>query len=523
MEAQRTNSLGPWILAVAFAAGLHVGCATESPSGATDGDVTPPDVEATIGETQAVVGELPDTEPREDQLVRVGTSAWEELASNQGARTGDLDMMVERRTIRALVVPSMTNYFLDGPVQRGAAYEAFKLFEEWINEEFESGAVKLHVVLVPTTRDLLFRQLAEGYGDIGAGGLTITQSRQQLVDFADPFLPDVREVLVTGPSAPEMNSLEDLAGHEVYVRRSSSYYESLEELNVRFRGDGREAMTLRLAEEYLEDEDLLELVDTGTLPFAVVDGYKAEFWAQIYENITVRDDLAFRTGGEIAWAIRKDSPQLAELLSRFVAEHKKGTLMGNIILNRYLRDTSRVRNVFADETRQAYSATVALFREYAADYGFDHLMMMAQGYQESHLDQSKRSHRGAIGIMQLLPSTASDKAVGIPNIEEADRNVEAGIRYMRWIRDTYFADSEVDDVNKTLFSFASYNAGPNRIARLRREADERGLDANRWFNHVELIVAEEIGRETVEYVSNIYKYYAAFRMLEESQRAPSEQ
>lgn len=514
MNIRRNGKIGFGVFAVALAV-LQFGCAGGGESDPSAG-VALLDAETSVGETQAVVGDLPDTAPPPDQLVRAGTSAWEELGINKAARTGDLDMMIEQRVIRALVVPSLTNYFLDGPVQRGAIYEGFKLFEEWVNEEFETGTVKLHVVLIPTSRDVLFQQLAEGYGDIGAGGLTATRSRQQFVDFVDPFVSDVSEVLVTGPNSPELRGLDDLAGLEVYVRRSSSYYESLEQLNTRFQEAGLESMTLQPAEEYLEDEDLLEMVDAGTLPFVVVDQHKAEFWAQIYDNITVRADLVFRTGGEIGWVIRHESPRLAELLDRFVAGHKKGTLMGNIVLNRYLKDTSRVRNVLDDESREAYAATVDLFQKHAADYGFDHLMLLAQGYQESHLDQSLRSHRGAVGIMQLLPSTAADKSVGIPDIEEAGRNVEAGTKYMRWIRDTYFDDDdEVDDVNKTLFSFAAYNAGPNRIARLRKEAAERGLDANQWFNNVELVVAEKVGRETVDYVSNIYKYYAAFRLLEQ--------
>jgi membrane-bound lytic murein transglycosylase MltF len=115
--------------------------------------------------------------------------------------------------------------------------------------------------------------------------------------------------------------------------------------------------------------------------------------------------------------------------------------------------------------------------------------------------------------MQLLPSTAADKSVGIPDIHNADNNIHAGVKYMRWIRETYFNDDAVGEINKTLFSFASYNAGPNRIRRLRAKSAERGLDPNVWFQNVEIIAAEEIGRETVQYVSNIYKYYAAYRLV----------
>jgi membrane-bound lytic murein transglycosylase MltF len=421
--------------------------------------------------------------------------------------------MVARRVIRALVTYSETFYFLDGPNQRGMAYEGFKLFEDELNKELGTGNLKVHVAVLPVPRDRLLPALTAGLGDIAAAGLTVTPERQQQVDFSDPLMTDVKEIVVTGPTAATLKSLDDLAGQQIYVRRSSSYYESLQELNRTFEQTGRPQMTLKPAEEYLEDEDLLEMADTGLIPIIVVDEYKAEFWDQIFENITLHPTLAVRDRGAIAWAFRKDSPQLAAAVNRFVAKHKKGTLMGNILLKRYLKDTKYVKNALAGKDRERFDQTVGLFKKHAAQYGFDYLMLIAQGYQESRLDQSLVSPRGAVGIMQLLPSTAADKSVGIPDIHNADNNIHAGVKYMRWIRETYFNDDAVGEINKTLFSFASYNAGPNRIRRLRAKSAERGLDPNVWFQNVEIIAAEEIGRETVQYVSNIYKYYAAYRLV----------
>ena len=140
-------------------------------------------------------------------------------------------------------------------------------------------------------------------------------------------------------------------------------------------------------------------------------------------------------------------------------------------------------------------------------------MVAAQGYQESGLDQSARSGAGAIGIMQLLPSTAADPNVGIPDIEEIDNNIHAGTKYLRFVRDRYFDDPAVDDFNATLLTFAAYNAGPARVRQLRAEAAEVGLDPNIWFDNVEVIAAKRIGRETVQYVSNITKYYVAYRLI----------
>jgi len=142
-------------------------------------------------------------------------------------------------------------------------------------------------------------------------------------------------------------------------------------------------------------------------------------------------------------------------------------------------------------------------------------MLAAQGYQESRLDQSTKSPSGAIGVMQVMPTTGASLNVG--DIRQVDANIHAGTKYMRTMLDTYFSDAQLDDLNRNLFAFAAYNAGPTRIAQLRKEAAKRGLNPNVWFDNVERIAAEKIGRETVTYVSNIYKYYVAYTLaLEQS-------
>jgi membrane-bound lytic murein transglycosylase MltF len=245
----------------------------------------------------------------------------------------------------------------------------------------------------------------------------------------------------------------------------------------------------------------------------VMDSHKATFWAQIFDNIEVHPDIAVRKGGEIAWAFRKNSPKLKSVINEFVKGHKKGTLMGNIILKRYLKNTKYVKNSVAKGELKKFEAMVALFKKYAGQYEFDYLMVGAQAYQESGLDHSKRSPVGAVGVMQLLPSTAADPNVGIPEIEKLENNIHAGVKYLRFIVDRYFKDEPMDDVNKMLFAFASYNAGPARVRGLRDNAAKMGLDPNIWFHNVEVAAAKKIGRETVQYVSNIYKYYIAYRMV----------
>jgi len=248
------------------------------------------------------------------------------------------------------------------------------------------------------------------------------------------------------------------------------------------------------------------------IPTVIVDNHKASLWQQVFDRIVVHEDLAVRTGGQIAWAFRKASPQLRDTVNAFVRKHKQGTLLGNIIIKRYFQNTRWVRNALADEDRKRFEATVELFRKYGEKYGFDHVMLAALAYQESGIDQSKRSHAGAVGVMQIKPSTAADPNVGIPNVEELEANIHAGTKYLDFLRDRYFSDEAVDKIDRMLFTFAAYNAGPARVRRLRAEAESMDLDPNRWFNNVEVVAARRIGRETVRYVSNISKYYVAYTL-----------
>ena len=427
---------------------------------------------------------------------------------------GDFAAMVENRRVRVLVTYNKTNFFLDGGTQRGITADALREFEAALNKELKLGTRPLRVMAIPVARDQLIPFLEEGRGDIAAASLTITTERAEEVDFSLPAFDNVSEIVVTGSSSPAISTVDDLAGKKVFVRPSSSYHESLEKLNATFRERGLEEIIIAPVSEYLETEDLLEMVNAGLIGITVADDYLAEFWAQVLPNIVVHSDIAVGIGQKIGWAIRRDATGLKAQVDQFIKANRAGKLLGNMLVKRYLQNTKFVKNALADKEREKFNATVDLFRKYSDQYGFDHLLLMAQGYQESRLDQGMRSPVGAIGIMQLMPTTAADKSVGIPDISTADNNVHAGARYLRHLREVYFNDPELDEMNAMLFCFAAYNAGPNRICRLRNKTRDLGLDANRWFGNVEQIVADEVGREPVRYVRNIVKYYTAYKLAE---------
>ena len=433
-------------------------------------------------------------------------------AAAQKQWTGDFDGMVKRRVIRALVPYSKTFYFVDRAVQRGLSYEVTRLLEADINKKLKTGNVRIHVLCIPVNRGEMIPALLEGRGDIAMGNLTITPERQKQVDFTYPTGTNVVEILVGGPGAEPVVSVEDLSGKEVYLRKSSSYYQSIEALNTEFAKAKKPPVKVRLAPENLEDEDVLEMVNAGLVKMTIVEDYLANFWKKIFPELNPNPNVKVRTGGDIAWMIRKDSPKLKEELDAFLQRFAKSGQRSDI-LARYLKNTKWAKGATSPEDLKRFQDTIALFRKYGDKYDWDYLLLMAQGYQESELKQTARSPVGAIGVMQVMPATGKDMRVG--DINDIEPNIHAGVKFLRAMMNEYYANEPMDRLNKGLFTFAAYNAGPGRVRGLRRTAAERGLNPNVWFNNVELIAAEKIGRETPTYVSNIYKYYLAYQMLED--------
>jgi membrane-bound lytic murein transglycosylase MltF len=438
---------------------------------------------------------------------------------------GDFDRLLQRRMIRVLVPFSRTLYFNDRGRERGLTGELVRDFEHYVNRKYKTGNRPLTVYIVPTTRDRLLSNLEAGRGDLAAGNLTITEERMKRVDFIPlPLGKSVSEVVLTGPKSPAIASVDDLSGKTVHVRKSSSYFERLTALNARLAQAGKPPVSLVLVPDPLEDEDMMEMLNAGVFEFIVVDDWKAKLWAQVLSNVSVHSQIAVNEGGRIGWALRKESPKLGGVLTEFFA---KAVKKEGVVAYRFAQFNKQIRQIkdpTGGEDAKRFQETMALFNKYAPRYHFDAVMLAAQGYQESRLDQSARSHVGAIGIMQIMPATGAELQVG--DIRVAESNVHAGAKYMDRLMTRYFQDAHFTEANRTLFAFAAYNAGPGNISKARREASRRGLDPDRWFNHVEVVVAEKIGREPTTYVRNIYKYYVAYTLMlqaHEERKAAREQ
>jgi membrane-bound lytic murein transglycosylase MltF len=273
---------------------------------------------------------------------------------------------------------------------------------------------------------------------------------------------------------------------------------------------GRKPVTIKEAPEPLEDDDLLEMVNAGLVEATVVDDFVADFWKQVFPKLQLHPGAAVRTNGQIGVAVRKDNPTMLRAVNIWIKEYGPRTQFGNVMDKRYLQNANYAKSATSQAERKKFEAMVALFRKYGEKYRLDPVLMAAQGYQESQLNQQAKSHVGAIGVMQVMPATGAELNVG--DINELEANIHAGIKYVRFMMDQYYKDDPMDELNKGLMTLASYNAGPGRLRQLRREAEKRGLNPNVWFGNVERVASERVGRETVQYVGNIYKYYVAYRL-----------
>lgn len=432
---------------------------------------------------------------------------------------GDFDMMLDRRIIRVLVPYSRTLFFNDKGKEHGITARMVREFEHFLNKKYRKKLKKrpITVVIVATPRDQLISDVADGLGDIAAGNLTVTKKRLEYVDFmAPPKLHSVSELVLTRKKDKPVNSVEELAGRTVHVRISSSYYESLQKLNKNLTQSGKEKVKIVPVSENLEDEDLMEMLDAGIISMIVVDDWKAKMWAQILPNIKVNDSLAVRENGKTGWAFRKDSPLLLAELKDFYYKSAKQLGILPYLVAKYNKQVKKLQDPTTQKNWKRYEQTIRLFEKYGGKYDFDPLMLCAMGFQESKLNQSQRSRVGALGIMQLMPKTGAEMKVG--DIKITEPNIHAGTKYLKRIMTLYFKDAQFDDFNKAMFAFASYNAGPNRIARLRKEAENRGLNPDVWLKNVEIVVAEKVGSETTTYVRNIIKYYFSYKLLLELEK-----
>jgi membrane-bound lytic murein transglycosylase MltF len=440
------------------------------------------------------------------------------LPKDFGRKTGDWDEIVKRGVLRVLTVGNKSGFFYDKGHPRGIVVEAMEAFAEATNKKLKTKAKKFTVTFLPLPPGQLQKALTDGTGDIICVPVIITPERENSFDFTIPIRKDVKIVVVTSKAGPAVGSIDDFGGKVLYVHPVSVAVAELEKVNQRLKQAGKPVIGIKQVDSNLTEEDLLEMVNANLIPATVAMDFRAELWSKVFDNVVVTPAIV-KDMGPVGWVMRKGSPQLKAEMDGFIKTHGQGTVFSAMMWQKYIKNNKWVKDSTSEKELKKFQTYLKFFQQYAAEYNFNYLMLAAQGYQESMLNQERVSPRGAVGVMQVLPKYAAADPINISNVRNAQDNIHAGAKMLAHITNTYFNDPGIDQMNKTLLTFAAYNAGPNRIVRLRKETQAQGLNPNKWFGNVELMVSKDVGQETVNYVSNIYKYYVAYEMGIEQKKA----
>jgi len=424
---------------------------------------------------------------------------------------GDLPDLRERELLRVLVTPGRSDFFAAEGKLRGFEYELFRELAEELGRNRRPGSLPMQVAFVPMGGADLIPALLAGHGDVIASSMTVTDTRAEQVAFTSPYMSGVREVLVSHAGAPAPASWADLAGARVHVAAGTSFLPGLQARSAALVAEGLPAIEVVETGRELDQEDMLELVHSGALRYTVCDDFLVEHWAELLDGLRVHRDMHLDSDARIAWAVRPDAPELKALLDDFIAGHRRGTLIGNVLFKRYYKSTRWIANPLRRMETERLTSILGPLKEHADAFGFDWELIAAQAYQESGLDPMARSRSGALGLMQLLPSTGQD--MGAKDLLDPEDNLRAGCRYMAWIRRHHVNDPDLDEEVRVDFCLAAYNAGPSRVRRWREAAVARGLDPDVWFGSVELLALEDVGLQPVQYVGNISKYRTLYTML----------
>jgi membrane-bound lytic murein transglycosylase MltF len=428
------------------------------------------------------------------------------------AHRGDLPEMIFQKTVRVLTTYSPSNYFIIRGRSYGFEYSLMKDYEHFLNHKSKRAPPRVVVEFVPVAANQLIPSLLAGLGDIIAAGMTVSNEKQKLIDFSEPYLTDIQEVVVTHRNKSQIRNIYDLSGKDFYVRPLGNYFSSLGKLNAILTADNLAPANLTRASAFLTPKDILEMINAGIIELTLMESHLVDMWLPVFPNIVALNHMALRRNAVIALGIRKNSPKLKSSLDEFLKTHKPGTLLGNIYHDQYFKSHRWIKNPLEPDELARFSKYAPLFQKYGAIYGFDWMLLAALAYQESGINPNRTSEVGAIGLMQVRPTTAQDHRIQIKNIRTPEGNIHAGVKYLALLRDSYFADAKIPLNERVRFSLAAYNAGPIKIQRCREKAALLGLDPNRWFGQTEYVAMKIVGDQPVRFVSNISKYYLAYSL-----------
>lgn len=422
----------------------------------------------------------------------------------------DLPKLKQRKVLRVITRNNAANYFLWRGELLGFEYELAKKFAK-------QQGLRLQMV-VPPSRDNLLQWLVQGKGDLVAASLTINPEKETGAIKFSRRINTVSEVVVTRADDESINELDDLAGRTIYVRPSSSYWQSL----LKLKEQGYE-IEMKPAPENLETEEIITKVASGEYDITVSDSHILDI------ELTWRDDIkgAITLGDPVehGWVVRAQDEKLLEAVNAFIKKEYRGTYY-NLTHQKYFQRPHTIRKRLeqrVDRGNGMLSPYDDIVKKHAHAQGFDWRLITAQMYQESRFDPKAKSWAGAQGLMQVMPRTARE--LGVKDLRNPEKGIEAGVRYLAWLRDRFEPELSVKD--RMWFALASYNAGAGHVRDARRLAKRQGWESNRWFDNVEramLLLSKRKyakqahhgyvrGSEPVKYVREIKDRYQAYLKL----------
>ncbi len=435
----------------------------------------------------------------------------------------DLKEIKEAGVLRVITTYSPTRYFLYKGRTMGFEYEIFSRLAENLD-------VKLEIIIAKNV-DSVIPMLNRGEGDIIAVGYTITRNRKEEVNFTDPYIithqslvqkkPDNwRKMSVHNIKKQLVTDVIDLLHDTVSVRQNSSYYMRLKELSNEL-GD---TIYINVLPGEITDEETIELVSDGKIKYSVIDNNLAAIHKSHFPNIDVNTPISLSQ--RIAWAVRKNSPELLETINKGLKSIKKKPDY-NVIYNKYFNNRSQFRKRMRSEYYTGSTGKISkyddLVKKYSRNLGWDWRLVKALIYQESMFDNHNKAWSGAEGLMQLMPSTA--KELGVENIKDPEQNIKAGTRYLRRMYDYW--EGIPDSIQRIKFAMASYNSGYSHVKDAQSLAKKYNKDTLTWDDNVDFYILNLSkpkyyndnvvkygyvrGREPYNYVIEIFERYKDYK------------
>lgn len=428
----------------------------------------------------------------------------------------DLSEIKERGQLRALVDYSSTSYFIYKGQPMGYEYELLSRFADHLNVEL--------TVIPVNDMDKVMELLTSYQGDVIASNLTITEARAKKVEFSIPILK-TKQVLIQREDGDLIKTLFELKGKEIHVRRRSSFYDRLDNLSSEIGG----GLNIKTVSGEHTVEELMRMVSEGKIDYTVADRHVARINSSYYQNINTSLELSLPQ--HIAWAVRKESPDLKIAMDNWLKDFKK-TIDFKVIYLKYYGNTSlfkkRVRSKYFASKTGRISEYDELIKSQAEKIGWDWRLLASLIYQESGFDPTVTSWMGARGLMQIMPTTAEQ--MGIDSNATPEMNLQAGVRYLNWL-DSQLREKIPSEDERVKFILASYNVGLGHVYDAMRLAEKYHKDPEVWKKNVELMLLNKMkpkfykdevvkhgycrGSETYAYVNDIYNRYRDYKNIME--------